>query len=680
MKQVIALFFLFLFLNLKVQSLRAPNPVSIISSPTNITYRFKGTESYYTSWTMKYNSSTPVDVQVSFDCGGASGGFRNCYLITNRPMSRLFGTTASTFCAADSTGQVCFISMETAKIASPINVKFNGKPSTNGGTVIVTGNYLRLISQQLNIIQSSTNATIKVIGNFEDPKFDCNNLTLLFPPGSGKMDLMFDLVKKFEISYASPIINSILYDQNNSKISISGDNFYSQKQLVNILFDGVSQNTFSITQNDTLIEVNDFNQNIGGPMQIQISVNNISMDTPYSYCFPPVLSSINSISNHMGGIVTIKGSLFNNDSGIIKVTIGNLDCKLINSTLNEIQCQLDPNEIIETNLNVKVNIGGCIDNSNLTFSFGKPILYSHSPIQPDDTTVTLVGINFGFINETIIKIEGINDSIIPNSISNDETHLIFNLQKLKCKPTISIVHNNLSSNSIIIQTPLFITTLDTPFVSNTSSLNIDLINYDCSNSGKVWSIIDSSSKNEITCSKPTNQPNSEYYSTICQIPPGTGKHIVHINYQSENASTQFSYMAPSMTSFEINNMTVTVNGFNFGTEISLLKVDFSGRNPQILTINDKKFTFTLLESDSNSPLNITVDGIESQSSIEIIKPTPSQTPSNKPIITPSPTSLPPPPPNPIPVEKTNSSALILSFDYKLIFFISIFHLIYKLFI
>ncbi|KAM9983068.1 hypothetical protein ACTFIZ_005670 [Dictyostelium cf. discoideum] len=663
MKKVIYFIFIFLFLKTVVQSIRAPNPESINATPTNITYRFKESESYYASWTMKYNSTTLIDAQVSFDCGTPSGGFRNCSLITNKPMSRLFGTTSSTFCAIDSTGQVCFISMSNAKIPSPINVKFNSKPSTKGGNVIVTGNYLRLITQQLNIIQSSTNATIKVIGNFEDPTFNCNNLTLSFPPGSGKMDLMFDLIKKFEISYASPIINSINYDANNSKISIYGDNFFTQKQLVNIHFNSVSQDTFSIIQNDTLIQVDKFIQDTGGPMKIQISVNNISMDSPYSYCFPPIPSSINSISNHIGGIVIIKGSYFNDDSESVKVTIGDDDCKVLNSTINEIQCKLSPNEIGGSNLNVKISIGGCIDNSNLTFTYGKPTLYSHMQIKSDDTTVTLVGINFGLINETIIKIEGLNDNIIPFSINNDETQLIFNLQKLKCKPIVTIIHNNISSNSITIKTPLSITSLNSPFVSNTSSLNINLINYDCTNTAKITSIIDNSFKNEIICSKASIQQNSEYYSTICQIPPGTGKHSIQIKYQSENSTTQFSYMPPSITSFEISNMIVTIYGYNFGMEISKLKVNFSGRNPNIQTINDNKFTFTLLESDYNSPLNITVDGIESQSSIQIIKPTP--TPS---LITPSPTQT--------PVEKTENSAISLGLNKKLILFISIFHLFY----
>ncbi|KAM9963623.1 hypothetical protein ACTFIW_006859 [Dictyostelium discoideum] len=654
MKKVIYIIFIFLFLKSVVLSIRAPNPESINSTPTNITYRFKESESYYVSWTMKYNSTTLVDAQVSFDCGTPSGGFRNCLLITNRPMSRLFGTTSSTFCAVDSSGQVCFISMTNAKIPSPINVKFNSKPSTKGGNVIVTGNYLRLLTQQLNIIQSSTNVTIKVIGNFEDPTFDCNNLTLSFPPGSGKMDLMFDLVKKFEFSYASPIINSINYDPNNSKISIYGDNFYTQKQLINILFNGISQNTFSIIQNDTLIQVDKFIQDTGGPMKIQISVNNISMETNYSYCFPPIPSSINSISNHIGGIVTIKGSHFNNDSEIVKVKIGDNDCKVLNSTLNEIQCQLSPDEIGGSNLNVKINIGGCIDSSNLTFTYGKPTLYSHTPMKSNDTTVTLVGINFGLLNETIIKIQGSHDNILPISINNDETQLIFNLQKLKCKPIVTIIHNNFSSNSITIKTPLTISSLNSPFVSNTSSLTLTLINYDCTNTAKVSSFIDNSFKNEITCSKPSIQQNSEYYSTICQIPPGTGKHSIQIKYQTENSTTQFSYMPPSLTSFEIINKTVTIYGYNFGTEISLLKVNFSGRNPEIQTIYDNKFTFTLLESDYNSPLNITVDGIESQSSIQIIKPTPT----------------------PTPVEKTENSAFSLGLNNKLILFISIFHLIY----
>ncbi|KAN0032278.1 hypothetical protein ACTFIV_006160 [Dictyostelium citrinum] len=675
MKKVISFILFFFFFISVVLSIRAPNPETIITSPTNITYRFKKTESYYASWTMKYNSSALVDVDVKFNCYTQPGLYRTCELITNKPMSRLFGTLSSTFCAIDDSGQVCFISMANAKTPSPLNVIFKNRPSTKGGNVIVTGYYLRLFTEQLNIIPSSTNALIKVIGNFEDPNFNCNNLTLTFPPGSGKMDLMFDMVKKFEISYASPIINSINYDQNNLKVTISGDNFYSQKQLVNILFNGISQTSFSIIQNDTLLEVENFNPNVGGPISIQISVNNISMDIPYSYCIPPIPSSINSVSNHVGGIVTIKGSRFNNVSEIIKVTIGERDCKLINSTLNEIQCQLGPNEIGVSDLNVKISIGGCIDNSNLTFTYGTPTLFSHSPIKLEDTTVTLIGINFGLLNETIVKIIGINDNISPISISTDETQLIFNLQKFKCKPIVSIIHNNISSNSITINTPSFIQSLNSPFVSNTSSLIINLFNYDCNNTAKISATIDNFLKNEILCSKPIVQPNSEYYSTICQIPPGTGNHSINIKYQSENVTTQFSYMAPSMTSFEINNMEITVYGYNFGTDISLLKVYFSGRNPQVLTIVDNKFTFTLLESDSNSSLKITVDGIESQSSISIINPTPTPSPSQTPI-TPSPTL----PSKPIPVEKTNNSAFSITIDYNLIIFISIFQLIYKLLI
>ncbi|KAK5582369.1 hypothetical protein RB653_003952 [Dictyostelium firmibasis] len=664
MKKIIFLIFLLSFLICVAQSIRAPNPESIDTTPTNITYRFKDTESYYTNWTMKYNSTSFVDVKVSFDCK-TSGGFRICSLITNRQMSRLFGTTSSTFCAMDSTGTICYISMTNSKVPSPINVKFSSRPPTKGGDIIVTGNYLRLLTSQLNYIQSSTNAIIKVKGDFEDPNFDCNNLTLTFPPGSGKMNLMFDLSSNLEISYASPIIDSVVYNQANSKFSISGDNFSTKKQLINILFNGVSQNNFSITQNDTAIEVENYIQNNGGPILIQLSVNNVSMSSAFSYCLSPITESINSISNHIGGIITIKGSYFNNAIEKINVTIGNKDCKVINSTLNEIQCQMDPNEIGGSNLKVLVNIDGCINNSSskLEFTYGRPTINSYLPIKSNDTTVTIVGINFGLINETIVRIEGLQNDITPISISNDETQLVFSIHQYKCKPIVSIIHNNISSNSIKIQTQFSIYALNAPFISN-ATLDIALVNYDCSNTEDVFAVIVIKSTFTSTCSKPIIKPNSEYYSTTCPIVPSTGKRTILVYYKSEQVTTQFLYMAPILSSFGINNMTVTVNGLNFGYNTSLIKATFSGRNPHILTTNDNKFTFDLFESDYDSPISIVVDGIDSQSQLQIsVKPTPSPTsPPSKPV-------------------KTDSSSPIISINYNLFFSISLLHLIvYKLFL
>ncbi|KAM9955405.1 hypothetical protein ACTFIR_011843 [Dictyostelium discoideum] len=115
-------------------------------------------------------------------------------------------------------------------------------------------------------------------------------------------------------------------------ITINGDNFFTDKDLVIVSFDGINQPNFIISLNHTQIQVNDFNRVDPGPISVDITVYGISIEKNYVHYFPVILTSISSVSNHLGGIVTIKGEKLSStliSSVTPSITIDDKPCKFI---------------------------------------------------------------------------------------------------------------------------------------------------------------------------------------------------------------------------------------------------------------------------------------------------------------------------------------------------------------
>ncbi|KAM9956918.1 hypothetical protein ACTFIR_003653 [Dictyostelium discoideum] len=655
MENKIILIVLFLFSIFKLgypYSMEDPMAYLAIISEKSFTikyFNYPSDRSYPTRLIMYQNETTPRYEMAPnyFNCSDVVGSMRHCTFHSDEPFSRLWGSAHSKVCAKELSNPVENCSFNLTDIDKfsgtgytfqfVSDVKFNKKPGTSGGDVVFTGNYLRFRGGP-NFIKSNygNGVSFVVKGNFSDPSFDCNNITVSFPPGSGNFEINFEDHGDFpfSFSYESPKISSTVSDESSGLLTINGDNFFTDKNLIEVFLGGINQTNFIISVNHTQIQVNNFSRPDLGPMSINIKVNKITLQKDFTHCFPAIITSISSVSNYLGGIVTIKGvklsSTFN-PSLKPSITIGNNKCTLIKSTTTELECQLDPNEYGGRDLPVNVNFGGCnsTSNNNVSFTFNIPTLSSGSY---SNGFVTLIGTNFGKNKESFVQLyaDGTNGylKIDKLNVTSDEKSLTFKLPHLRCRSfNINFTRSNTSSNTISISASLSINVINRPNVSN-GILNIEIYYMDCpiSSSSTIPSITIGNSSSSTQCSTPSSQSlTSGYYKTKCSTPYGTG-----INKQftfklnSETVSDGYSYAPPIIEhrKFSKDQFNITFHGNNFGNSISLIQVYFDGNDisSKILTLKDNQLTIKTLNSYDYGTIDITVDGINMESLFNLTFP------------------------------------------------------------
>ncbi|KAN0028532.1 hypothetical protein ACTFIV_010378 [Dictyostelium citrinum] len=638
--KIILLLNILISLFVTTHSINRPYALSAGLINGSLVYTFDKTKPYFTRFIMYQNKTTPRTEMAPnyFDCSKVDDSLRYCIFHTEDPLSRLWGSGWSKACGRDVNSDIeqCnFYILSCGRIIKPTYVEFSRYPPTSGGDVAFNGTFLRFGGGPNYLLNDISDDPFVVKGNFSDPSFNVNSITVTITPGSGKFNLYFDETGTFiyPFSYAAPIISSIIPDLSKQVLTINGDNYFTKNSSIQVSIDGVNQNNIGITVNHTKIKVGNFNRVDPGPMSVGIVINGVSIEKNFIYCFPATISSITSVSNLIGGIVTIKGSKLSstsNSSQIPTITIGgDKQCKFIKSTSTELECQLDPNESGGKNLSVDVNFGGCNSTSSgdVTFTYNIPTI---SSVSYSNGIVTLTGTNLGTNNESLIQLSGngINDNlkIEQFNVSSDEKITTFNLPHLKCKSfNINFTRGGISVNKLSILAPLSINVINRPSISN-GTLNIELYYIDCPiNSSSTPSIsVSNSSSNQ--CSSPSLQSStSGYYETTCSIPYGTGiNKQFTFKYNSENVNDEFSYAPPKIElhSLSSNQNNVTIHGNNFGNSTSLIQVYFNGNNitSEIQSLNNDQFTFKRLNSYENGPINITVDGNNMESSFYLTLP------------------------------------------------------------
>ncbi|KAN0025569.1 hypothetical protein ACTFIU_001846 [Dictyostelium citrinum] len=473
----------------------------------SLVYTFDIRYSYFTRFIMYQNKTTPRTEMAPnyFDCSKVGGDNRYCVFHSEEPLSRFWGSGWSKACGRNVTHnieQCTFNIISCGEIVAPTNVVFSRYPPTSGGDVVFNGLFLRVMGGPNYIFNDIGDEAFKVKGNFSDPSFNVNNITVTIPPGSGKFRLFFDEsgTYSYYFSYAAPIISSIIPDLLNQVLIINGDNYFTNNSTFQVSIDGVNQNNIGITVNHTQIKVGNFYRVDPGPMSVGIVIKQVSIEKNFIYCFPATITSITSVSNHIGGIVTIKGSKLSstsNSSLIPTITIGgDRQCKFIKSTTTELECQLDPNESGGKNLSVDVNFGGCNSTSSgdVTFTYNIPTISSASY---SNGIVTLIGSNLDNGINNKIKIEQFNVSFDEKIVTFHLPHLRYS--SLSTTPSIS-VGNSTTTNECSI-----------PFLKTSTS---------------------------------------DYYETTCSIPYGTGINKIFLfKLNSESVNGEFSYAPPKVESY-----------------------------------------------------------------------------------------------------------------------------------
>ncbi|KAM9993043.1 hypothetical protein ACTFIY_010485 [Dictyostelium cf. discoideum] len=437
MEQKLIFLFLFLFSIFKSgYSVNYPYSMDIIFDEKSFTLVFESYLSYPTRLIMYQNETTPRYEMAPnyFDCSIVIGNRRYCSFHSDEPFSRLWGSIDSKVCAREVSSPVEDYTFDIYSFSYPFvtNLKYSKKPRTSGDDIIITGNYLRIRGGPNYILNSYGDYKNFVVkGNFSDPSFDCNNITVIVPPGSGNFEIVFDDSVEntfFPFSYESPKISSTVSESLKQILTINGDNFFTDKKLVKVYFDGINQPNFNISVNHTQIQVNNFSRVDPGPMSVSIIVNELSTEKNYIHC-EKLSSTLNS-------------------SFTPSITIGNEQCKFIKSTTTELECRLDSSQF-GRDLPVNVNFGGCV-----TFTYNIPTLSNGSY---SNGLVTLIGTNLGRNKDSFVQLfgNGIDGylNIDQLNISIDEKILTFKLPNLKCnKFNIKLNRYGISSNTISITT------------------------------------------------------------------------------------------------------------------------------------------------------------------------------------------------------------------------------------
>ncbi|KAM9968783.1 hypothetical protein ACTFIW_000660 [Dictyostelium discoideum] len=554
-----------------VYSVDSPYVYDIKYINGTLVYVYFKDESYFTRFILYQNRKTPrSDMAPNYFNCTQDDEYRYCVFHSDDPLSRLWGSVDSMGCVRDAYDPKEDCSpfyLRDGKFPQATQVKYRGHPPTSGGDIVISGNFLRFLSDDIFFEFKSVYKKLTVKGNFPDPSFNCNNITVTIPPSYGKITLFYDdlgIGRSF-LSYAQP----------------------------------------TISINHKKIQVNNYKRADPGPMYVNIKVDKIEMN--YTHCFPAKIASITSVTNQLGGIVTIQGSMLSSTSNsslvIPTITIGDKQCTFIKSTTTQLECKLDPNESGGKKLVVNVNFNGCnstSSNGGVTFSYNIPTLLNGSYSNGFDT---LNGKNLVNYTESFIQIYGYgisngNIKIYQSNTSNDGNSLSFKLPLLRCDLfNINFTNDGFSSNTISISSLISINVINRPSVSN-GTLKIEFYYISCQYGlSSAPSILFGNSSFLKKCSIPSLQsPTSDYYQITCPTPNGTGinRHFQLVS-NSMFVNDKFSYSPPKVELL---------------IQTSLIQIYFNGIDisSRIQSLNDNEFTFERLNSYENGPINITVDG------------------------------------------------------------------------
>ncbi|KAN0007096.1 hypothetical protein ACTFIU_005290 [Dictyostelium citrinum] len=653
--------FTFIILFFVTATCLTPKPIikDLIYNETSIVYVLdKSTISYFTRIILFKDTSNPRSEMANnyFNCTVDSKS-KDIYCVfhSDEPFSRLWGTSASKLCFKDAKNSTivldeCLYSINSfEKYPIPLNVKYS--IPTYGGDVAISGAYIRFVAPYSPnlLVTSFEKSQLTVKGNFSDKSFNCNNITVSFPQGSGKFFINFDGLKTLAASYAPPVIFNISNTIRNNWLSttqiitINGDNFFTNNSLVELYFDGerVDTHRINIANNHTQIQVTDINRDVG-PMKVNISINGVNIQKSFDHCLNPILTSVTSVSHLTGGVITMSGSWLHKTGVIPTITIGSQPCIYIRSSYSpmELSCKLNPiysyKEIDNNGKNISIifNYEGCISISK-TVTYSYNIRNLNNGILSLDDVFTLFGSNLGRFESPSIYLFGDDFAqdvkVEQFDISSDNSKIIFKVPPLRCqlfkvKFTCDNTTLTLSSYySVSFSTKV----LNSPSTIN-GTLNIDLYNINChSSTSPILTIApsdnSSSSTSPITCSKPSSPSATRFFQTKCKLPFGTGiNKEFSINYVSATNYNKFSYEPPVVLSRTFSNLNenITINGRNFGDTLSNIQVHLNGIDisSTIHLLSDSEFTFKNLESFENGLLNITVDGNNNESPFYLTLP------------------------------------------------------------
>jgi len=438
---------------------------------------------------------------------------------------------------------------------------------------------------------------------------DYTKYTITFPPGTGKIDIVYDK-KPMSINYAAPEITSSTFD-GESVVTLVGDNFANVKEQVTVSLDGTALAPEAIVSADYQKVVFNFAPKITGEHSVAVSVNGISSAKPLAFQIKPVVTAISSVPNK-GGKVTLTGKFLNTDKGdgvtksVVKILVGTTECaNPVNpeaGVFTSLVCEMPAGN--NDNLDVVVEIDSIKSESAVKFSYGFPTIAS---ITQKDNVFVITGSCLGELATSEVIIDG-GAPIKPSAISDDETQVTVTLPDGATNGKLQV---KISDTKTSIPFDLKITPIVKSITQAATRGSNILITGQFLDPTKAL-VVDIADEG-FSCTDIAQTPETDKGTSItCHAPAGVGaNHTLIISIDGQTVEAVFSYSAPVIDSIGQDFGYGIIKGSNFGRSSSDVNVYFFGEIvPK--TVDDHDFIqFHIPESSNPGDLYIIVGGQQS---------------------------------------------------------------------
>eukprot|EP01133_Synstelium_polycarpum_P019475 gene19475-23328_t len=498
-------------------------------------------------------------------------------------------------------------------IATPVISTADSAPVA-GGLITIRGSYINALDASGLALTYSVKLNGAVC--YSPLILDDKSLSCTAPAGVGanlecSLTLGTFIIHANIFSYIAPSISSVEFDSVTDTITITGLNFGSVPNALQVFFGAsVSSVASSITSDNPQVAIAPIPASaLNG--YVSVTLASQQSNAPVFYVVPTI-TSISIPTTDGQTPITITGRHFTTvhqdttptelivtlDGLIESCTSPRID------TLSTIICT--PPAGTGINHKVFVTIDDHVSNI-ATFAYMVPHVDSATQ---NGTSLDIVGTNLGKVKEVVSVQFGALSNVSSTSVS--ETSMVVGLPATTKSGTATVfVDQQISNIFIFTLAPIPNSISTVPTTGGLITISGSFLN-DQKMDGTLT---------PITVMFPGNSPctgattlttgvNTNLTNIQCHAPAGSGKNlIVTVTIGGLSGTIDFSYGAPVLNSVTVNqDNSVVLTGTSFGNNPSLVVVSLGDAHPTFVLVNDQTITFTATPDMLNNFVSVSVDG------------------------------------------------------------------------
>ncbi|EFA75962.1 IPT/TIG domain-containing protein [Heterostelium album PN500] len=488
--------------------------------------------------------------------------------------------------------------------------------SVGGDVVVITGQFLNANRQD----NSAVNATIQLGGKeCGSPYFSSNSTNTMVqcnsPKGTGKNlpvqvtidDKPSNILNSF--SYLPPVVTA--FTQVGTVATIAGQNFGEDFSVVSVTYNGVNTvpaTSINLLRNSVVASIPyDTTNGI-----ITVTVNGQTSDS-FNIAIAPMITGVSDVPT-AGGNIVLTGYYFNptdykSNPLSLSVTFDGQPCTNPVITTPNFQLKCNAPAGTGANLTVEVSIQGAVADFLVSYLPPQIVTVSNSP-----NSFTISGTQFGSDSSLIqVVYTADNGSVIILSDSvytnNSVQSIISNsIPENAINGPISVIVNRQSSNQLpYTLVPIISSASNPPTMGGQITITgSHLTSYRSDGTNTTLSV----QVNGFVCMYPEVQ---SFESMVCNVSYGTGiKNSLVVSIDNSPSNTiLLAYMAPSISSFEQEDLSIKVSGQNFGMNTVITSITFDSASGPISSVNQNVLMGPIPTQSRSGQFKVTVDGQDS---------------------------------------------------------------------